>query len=99
MHSTLVINPTSVSQKSTVYLTLTVTDQYGHPVTGASVSLLVTKPNGKSSTVTGTTDIYGQAFFQYQVNPSNPVGTDIVLAVASAVGFPSTESSGSFIVT
>ena len=82
-----------------MYFTVTVTDQSGKPVGGATVLLTVIKPNGRASTVTAGTNSAGQAFFQYKVNVGAQLGTYIVSATASETGFNSATATGSFVVT
>ncbi len=63
------------------------------------MSVTVTNPNGKTSTVTGATAANGQAFYQYKVNTVAMSGLYNVTAVATETGFIPGISSSDFIVT
>jgi hypothetical protein len=95
---TLTVTPSTNTRKSTEYFTAQVTDQYGNPVGGASVSVAVMKPNGKSSTLTASTDSAGQVNFQYKLSAAALTGTYNVSAVASASGYVSAKATGLFTV-
>jgi hypothetical protein len=96
---TLTITPTANKPKSSEYFTVQVTDQLGNPLGGASVSLTVTKPNGKSTTSTANTNSAGLAYFKYTLSASAPTGTYKVSAIASASGYLSARATGTFTVT
>ena len=79
----LTLLPTTNTQKSTEHFTVQVTDQHGNPVGGVSVSVTVSPPSGKTSTVTGTTDSSGLAYFQYKLSATAPLGAYLTTATAS----------------
>jgi len=99
LQATLTITPSTNKAKSTEYFTVQVTDQYGNPVGGASVSLTVMKPNGKSTTITASTNSAGQAYLQYKLSAASPLGTYNVSAIASAPGYVPSSATGTFTVT
>jgi hypothetical protein len=96
---TLTITPSTNTRKSTEYFTVQMRDQQGNPVVGASVSLTITKPNGKSNAFTASTDSAGQAAFQYKLSAAALLGTYTVSASASASGYASAKATGTFTVT
>jgi hypothetical protein len=104
LQASLVISPSSVTTKSSVYFTVQVTDSHGNPVGGVGVTLTVTGPNGKSIGATGATDNTGLVYFQFKLNPSYPTGTYSVVALAGVAlhgksgGNPGATVSGSFVV-
>ncbi len=96
---TLTALPTTNTRKSVESFTVLVTDQNGNLVGGASVTLTINAPNGKSYTTTGTTDINGLAYFQYRLSAVAPKGVYTVSALASYPGFVSGAATGSFTVS
>jgi subtilase family serine protease len=88
----------SYTHRSTVHITVTVTSN-SHPVSGASVNLTITKPNGSTSHGTSTTNSSGQAYFSYYIGRYAPTGTYTVSAQASASGYNPGSGSITFQVT
>jgi MG2 domain len=92
----LTVSPSSNARRSTEYFSVHVTDQNGNTVAGASVTLTVVRPDGRSSTSSVSTDSSGVANFQYKLNPVAPLGTYSVSAAASFPGYLSGTATGSF---
>jgi hypothetical protein len=83
------------TQKATITATVTAA---GVPVSGASVTFTLVKPNGSTVTQTATTGTNGLATFVYSFNKrSDPIGTYTVGAVSTYNGF-SGKGSTSFSV-
>ncbi|MGP8125599.1 MAG: hypothetical protein ACLQEQ_07015 [Nitrososphaerales archaeon] len=95
--SLTVIPPVNM-QKSSEYFTVQATDQNGNPVSGASVSLTVTSPAGKSYTASGMTNTNGLAYLRYVLSASAPMGRYQVSAVVMAAGYPLGMANGSFMI-
>src|SRR5207247_489148 len=89
LSASLTALPAVNTEKSFEYLTVNVTDQNGKPVGGASVSITITTPTGKTFAGTGTTDINGLAYFQYRLSAAAPLGVYTVSAAAAAPGHTS----------
>lgn len=71
---TLATNQSSYLPGQTVGITATL--MYGtSPASGASITLTVTPPKGKSTTLTGTTGSSGVALLYYKLPKSAPAGT------------------------
>jgi len=83
--------------KSFALITVEVTA--GSPVSGASVSLKVTAPDGKVKTLSGTTDDFGEVTFKYRISPKAPLGEYTAIASASAAGFNPGTGSTTFTVS
>ncbi len=92
----LTISPSTNTRKSTEYFTVHVTNQNGVAVAGASVTLVVTAPNAKPSTVVASTDSSGNVNFQYKLNAVALLGTYSVSATATAPGYLSGTVTGTF---
>lgn len=90
--------PNSYTTNSWAYITVTVTAN-GSPVSGASITLTVTNPNGGTSQGSATTNSSGQATFKYRIGPNAPLGTYMVNAQASAAGYTSGSGLTTFTVT
>lgn len=76
-----------------------VKDQNENPIGGAAVTVTVTRPNGRISTVSGHTDIYGLVSFQYKVSKGGLLGAYGVTALAIASGYSSASATGAFKVS
>jgi hypothetical protein len=80
----------SYTRSQTATITAMVTAA-GAPVSGASVSFTLTKPNGTKATGTATTGANGSAVFKYRFNKQrDPVGTYQVSANANMNGVTGT---------
>jgi hypothetical protein len=64
------IAPRFVSARNTVQATVTIVDAGGLRVAGASVTVVVTRPNGSRVTLSRTTNTQGAAFFSTRVTAS-----------------------------
>jgi hypothetical protein len=87
----------SYSRNSWAYITVTVTAN-GTPVSGASVTLTVTNPNGGTSQSSGTTNSNGQVVFKYRISPNAATGTYNAASTASAASYNSGSGSTTFTV-
>jgi len=88
----------SYGKGETAVITVTVTDG-SSPVAGASVSLSITTPNGKTYSGNGTTDSNGQASFNYRTNPKKDgSGTFNVSATATLAGYTPGSGATTFTV-
>jgi hypothetical protein len=73
--------------RSQTAIVTTMVSALGSPVSGASVSFTMTKPNGLKVTGTATTGINGSAVFKYRFNKQkDPVGIYQVSTVANLNG-------------
>jgi len=71
----------------------------GTAVSGASVSLAVTAPNGSVLQTSGTTGANGQVVFKYNIRPNAPTGTYMATAIASLSAYATGTGSTTFQVT
>ena len=74
-------------------------DQNGNPVAGASASVTVDTPSGRTNTANGSTDINGLAYSQYRLSAAASLGVYTVSVTASAAGYAQAIASGSFTVS
>jgi subtilisin family serine protease len=88
----------SYPTKSWASITVTVTDNGGSHVAGATVTVTITAPDGKTWGGTGTTDSTGQVQFKYRIHPKADLGTYRVDADASAAGYSPGGASTAFTV-
>lgn len=82
----------SISADKSMTMTATVTSN-GAPLSGASVSFLITGANGTQVTTTATTGTNGVAISKYTFKRQSPVGTWSIQATASKSGYQSSTSS------
>jgi M6 family metalloprotease-like protein len=78
-------NQSSYTRNQMLYVTATVSAN-GSPVSGASVSFTITRPNGAVITGTATTGTNGAAVYKYKFKHADPVGTYRAGAVANMNG-------------
>ena len=98
LHVSVVTNSDSYSKGDTALITVTVTDDGGAAVEGASVEVSITTPSQKVYQGNGTTDASGEARFTYRINPNKDgSGTYNVSATATLSGY--TPDTGSTIFT
>ena len=90
-------NQTTYSLTQTVSTRATVLNA-GVPVVGASVSFTLTKPNGATVTISGTTASDGTATAKYRLNKKDPAGTYLDSA-ATVISGSSVSKATSFTVT
>lgn len=77
----------AIYARSQTAIMTTMVSALGSPVSGASVTFTMTKPNGLKVTGTGTTGINGSAVFKYRFNKQkDPVGIYQVSAGANLNG-------------
>ena len=87
------------SNNQRVYITVTVTDEYGAPVIGASVSGQIFNPsNALVASLTATTTTSGVVTFTYLVKRNVGTGTYTVSATASKSGYTSDSETITFTV-
>ena len=84
----------SYTRSSYAHISVTVTS--GTPVSGASVTLKVTNPNGGTSQGTGTTNSNGQVTFTYHISKYATYGTYTATATAAKSGYLSGSGSATF---
>jgi hypothetical protein len=68
----------------------------GKPVAGASVSVTVTKANGVTTRLSGSTDATGRAVMKMSVKRQDSIGTYQALSKATVNGGASAQASTSF---
>lgn len=94
LHVAVTTDKSTYANRETASITVTVTDDAGAPVSGASVDVRITTPKGKTATASGTTDANGQAVFTFKINAKKDgFGTYTVTATATKNGY--TDGSGS----
>ncbi|NPA31855.1 MAG: S8 family serine peptidase [Chloroflexi bacterium] len=87
------------ANRETVTITVTVTDDGGAAVEGATVALTITSPRGSTRTASGTTDANGQFTVAYRINAARDgYGTYTVEATATKDGYTSGSGSTTFTV-
>jgi hypothetical protein len=91
-------NHSSYNPGSTAYITVTVTSGTSN-ISGASVTLTITAPNGSTSQVSGTTNSNGQVVFSVHILKHAQAGTYTASATASDSGYLSDSGSATFQVT
>ena len=91
--ATLTVSSTTYSRKSTVPITVSVTNG-GVAVSGASVKFTITKPDGTTSTQTATTSNKGTAVWNYKLSPKYPAGgySAIAQVTIASTGAASTQT-------
>jgi predicted glutamine amidotransferase len=96
----VVTDKTSYTRGSFVYTTVTVKDNAGKLVQGASIKITVAYPNGSLAwTSSGTTNASGVARVSHQIGRSAPTGTYKSSATASLAGYQSGTGQTTFKVT
>jgi len=97
---TLQTNYPSYVNRATALITATVKDQNNAPVSGASVSLVITTASGTKTTLTGTTDTNGVKVFNYKIATNKGgVGTYTAVVTATKTGYTPATATTTFVVT
>lgn len=87
---------TSGFRNRNLKVTVKIVNDLGNPVSGASVSVIVTFPSGSTQSRTGTTNSSGEVTFQFNSAPNGCYRTDVTNVVASGLTFDGTEPPNGF---
>ena len=98
LHVTVTTDKTTYAVKQKVYITVLVTDDNGSPVSGATVTVVITTPLNKKTTLTGTTGTDGKALFTYATSTKTGKGTYTVAVTAEKEGYTAGSASTTFVV-
>lgn len=80
----------------TARVTAIVTDETGAALNGATVRFNVTRPDGTSTTATGTTNYYGEVTITISTNSYSTTGTYKITAVSTRTGYAQSTANLSF---
>ncbi len=85
--------PTTCTSRTTMYMTSSIVNSSGATVSGASVTVTITRADGSTAKVSGTTGTNGTVTLTYKFRQKDPKGTYTLLSNAAVSGLSATSNS------